>query len=320
MKVLCTGGSGFIGTHLADSLLASGIELLNIDIAQPPKREHTKYWCECNILDFDRLCSLFNDFGPSHVVHLAARTTMEGKSLADFRDNTDGTANVLRATKETYSVDHVIVASSQHVRKPGSGIPRSDDDFVPHGLYGESKVITENLTREVDLACGWTIIRPTTIWGPYHPTLPYGLWKWMRKGLYLHPSNDPVVRSYGYVKNLAWQIREMMAIPLSVTNQKTFYLGDEPIRQVEWINAFSNALIHRDVITVPKILIHLLAYAGDALSLVKIKFPMDSARYFNLTTTNPVPITPAMDALGTPPYSLEAGVEETVSWLKQNGA
>jgi len=318
MRIVCTGGSGFIGTHLIDHLLRSGFELLNIDIAEPKKKEHLNYWRDCNILDVDRLGSLFTAFQPSHVVHLAARATMEGKSLSDFRDNTVGTANLLEIIKKTPGISRVIITSSQHVRKPGSGLPRTDLDFAPHGFYGESKVITEKVTREACLTCGWTIIRPTTIWGPCHPYLPGGLWKWMRKGLYIHPGNDPVIRSYGYVKNIAWQISKLLSAPQSVVHGKVFYLGDEPMRQVDWINAFSNALIHRDVFQFPKELIHLLAYAGDVAGWVGIRFPMDSLRYFNLTTTNPVPITPVIHALGLPPYSLQAGVEETVKWLKEN--
>ena len=96
---------------------------------------------------------------------------MEGKSLNDFRDNTIGTANVLEAIRKTPTISRVVITSSQHVRKPGSGLPQNDEDFAPHGLYGESKKITEQLTRWAGLPCIWTIIRPTTVWGPWHPSL-----------------------------------------------------------------------------------------------------------------------------------------------------
>jgi len=318
-RVLCTGGSGFIGTHLVDSLLAKGIELINIDIKQPKKPEHFPYWRKCNILDVANLENIFQDYQPTHVVHLAARATIEGKTLADFQDNTTGTDNVLRAIKKNECVSRVIITSSQHVRKPGSGLPKHDEDYAPHGLYGESKLITETLTRKANLSCGWVIIRPTTIWGPWHPFLPGGLWAMMKRGIYFHPKNDPVIRSYGYVKNLIWQIEKLLEAPSELLNHKVFYVGDSLTLQINWINAFSRAITKRNVTQVPKEWIRLLSCSGDVLKMVGIKPPMDSQRYFNLTTTNPVPLEPVFEAFGIPPYSLEEGLHETIMWLNEHG-
>lgn len=319
MKILCTGGSGFIGTHLIDSLLAEEIECINIDIAKPKKQTHNAYWRECNILDFDRLKKTFREFQPSHIVHLAARATMEGKSLEDFRDNTIGTANVLEAIKKNPSISRVVITSTQHVRKPGSGLPQHDEDFDPHGLYGESKVITERLTRDAGLSCVWTIIRPTTVWGPWHPFLSDGLWTIMKRGIYFHSKDDPVIRSYGYVKNVVWQIEKILKAPSELVDHEVLYVADSQTLQINWINAFSMALTKRNVTYVPKEWIRLLARIGDGLGAVGIKFPMNSPRYFNLTTSQPVPIDCVIKKFGAPPYSLEDGITETVSWLKGKG-
>jgi GlcNAc-P-P-Und epimerase len=319
MKILCTGGSGFIGTHLIDSLLDRGIELINVDIANPKKQSHNACWLECNILDLDRLKKVFSEFQPSHIVHLAARATIEGKSLDDFRDNTFGTANVLAAVKNTATISRVIITSSQHVRKPGSGLPQHDEDYAPHGLYGESKVITEKLTRRAEFSANWTIIRPTTVWGPWHPFLPEGLWAMMEKGVYFHPKNDLVIRSYGYVKNVVWQINKLLEAPSDLINHQVYYVGDGLTQQINWINAFSMALAQRSVTQVPKEWIRFLARIGDGLNMAGIKFPMNGPRYFNLTTTNPVPIDRVIKQFGAPPYSLEKGISETISWLRGRG-
>jgi nucleoside-diphosphate-sugar epimerase len=291
--------------------------LLNVDIAPPKIEVQVPYWRQCNILDANRLYGLFAEFRPSHVVHLAARATTEGKTLADFVDNTVGTANVLEATKRTPSVARVVIASSQHVRKPGAGLAERDDDYAPLGLYGASKVTTEKLAREARLTCVWTIIRPTTVWGPWHPFLPGGLWHWMKSGWYVHPQGDRVVRSYGYVENVVWQINRILEAESSLVDGKVYYVGEECVKQLDWINAFSRALRGRDVRKVPREWIHLLAWIGDALRTFHLRLPMDGPRYFNLTTTNPVPIRPTIEAFGIPPYSLDLGIQETVKWLDE---
>jgi nucleoside-diphosphate-sugar epimerase len=320
MRVLCTGGSGFIGTHLMDRLLANGAELVNVDMAAPKAELHKPYWRKCNILDLDHLEKVFVEFQPSHVIHLAARTTTEGRTLEDYPDNTIGTANVLEATHLTSSVSRLIVTSSQHVRRPGSELPTNDEDYAPHGPYGESKVITEKLTRDSGLACVWIIIRPTSVWGPLHPVHSQGLWRLVKKGWYLHPKDDPVVRSFAYVGNVAWQIERMLEAPAACVDRRTFYVGDEPMRQLDWINAFARALTGRDVRQAPVRFIYLLALLGDALRPFGIVFPMNTARFFNLTTNNPVPVTPALEAFGAPPCSLRAGVAATITWLQGQAA
>lgn len=302
-----------------DWLLAKGIDVLNLDIKAPQKAEYLKYWVECNILDYEKLQTVFASYQPTHVVHLAARATMDGKTLDDFRENTDGTRNVLEAVRTTPSVTRIIITSTQHVRKPGSPMPQSDEDFEPLDLYGKSKVITEQLTRHSGLTCAWTIIRPTNIWGPWHPVLEDGLWRIIKQGLFFYPSGKPVIRSYGYVGNLIWQIEKILLSPEVVINSKVFYVGETPMDQLDWLNAFSSALTGKKVRIVPRSFILFLAIIGDLLSKINLKFPMNTKRYRNLTTNNPVPVQLTIDTFGLPPYSLNEGIEKTVSYLKSKG-
>jgi nucleoside-diphosphate-sugar epimerase len=241
---------------------------------------------------------------------------MGEKSLDEFRPNTEGTANVLDACKETASIERVVITSTQHVRRPGSPPPKSDTDYIPYMLYGESKVITEQLTRAANLKCAWTIIRPTTVWGPGHLLLAEGLWRLMAQGKYFHPANDAVIRSYGYVKNVVWQIEKLLQADAAAINGKVFYVADGNMRQYEWINAFARKLTGRDVRTLPVSCIHMLAKIGDGMKAVGLRFPMFSARFENLVTPNPVPVEPTLELLGLSPHSLDEGVKETTAWLK----
>lgn len=315
-KVLVTGGSGFIGAHLVDLLLSKGCEVVNVDCQKPANSSRVANWRDCSILDAAALSRVFAEFKPEMVVHLAAYAAVGAKSLADYAVNTEGTANVLAACQTAPSLKRVIITSTQHVRRPGSPVAKSDTDYAPYMFYGESKVITEQLTRSAKLPCPWVIIRPTTVWGPGQQMLADGLWRLIDRRKYFHPSKDPVLRSYGYVGNVVWQIEKLLHADETRANGKVFYVADGNILQKEWVDAFSVAMTGRPTIKVPVSFIHALAIIGDSLMALGVNFPMYSARYGNLVTPNPVPIEPTLELLGSPPYSLADGVAETVAWFR----
>ena len=317
MKIVVTGGSGFIGGHMLELLRSSGHQVINVDIRAPDNiGASDNIWRKISILDREGLGELFREIQPSHVIHLAAYASMEARSLDDFLANTKGTANLLAAIKSVPSVERVIITSTQHVRKPGSGVAASDTDYAPYMHYGESKVITERLTRDAGLNGAWAIIRPTAVWGPGNLLLAEGLWKVMARGRYFHPAADPVVRSYGYVKNVVWQILGLLLADRSAVDRKVFYVADGNGRQLEWVNAVSRELTGRDVRTVPLWVIRALARFGDCARVAGLSFPIYGSRLENLITHNPVPVQPTLDLLGLPPYTLHGGAKETAAWLK----
>lgn len=317
MRVLVTGGSGFIGTHLVRLLLSTGHDVVNLDVNPPDDADLLDCYRCASILNLSEVKEVLSNFQPTHVVHLAALAVMEGKSIEDFRANTEGTKNVISAVKSTPSVERLIITSTQHVRRPGSGPASSDDDYDPLMLYGESKVITEQVTRTADIDCVWTIVRPTLVWGPGHLPLANGLFKLMKQGRYIHPSNDTVKRSYGYVKNVAWQIERLLLVDPKTIDRKTLYVADGNLQQIDWINAMSVGLTGKKVRTVPLWSIKALAKLGDLLKLVGLPFPMFTSRLKNLTTNNVVPVEATEVILGPVPISLEQGIEETVEWFRE---
>lgn len=314
--VLVTGGSGFIGRHLVELLIRENYNVVNADIAKPSLSIHCAYWRKISILNNKTLIGLFDEIRPNYVIHLAAYASMEGVSMDEFRTNTDGTACVLDAVKRCGTVEKLIITSTQHVRKPGSQLMFGDTDYAPYMLYGQSKVITEELTRGAGLDCVWTIIRPTAVWGPHHILLANGLWRQMHLGRYFHPTGDPVVRSYGYVKNVVWQIEKLLMAERSAVDRKVFYVADGNGRQLDWVNALSRELTGHEVRTVPLWVLRGLSKLGDGLRACGLRFPLYDSRLKNLITPNPVPVEPTLALLGNPPYSLEEGARETVEWLR----
>jgi nucleoside-diphosphate-sugar epimerase len=241
---------------------------------------------------------------------------MEGRSIADYPVNVQGVTNLLAALRHVPMMERLIVTSSQHVRRPGSPVTLDPREYAPHMSYGESKVATEELVRAAALAGCWTIIRPTNVWGMGHPYLVDGLWRLIHKGAYVHPMGDNVVRGYGFVDNVCWQIEGLLTAPAARVSGRMFYVGDQNERQIEWIDAFGIGLTGRKVRRVPRAAIKMLAHVGDVVHRFGANFPMHSARFSNLTTENRVPMDEIHALLGTPPTTWREAVVATCRELK----
>ncbi len=105
MKTLITGGAGFIGSHLADKLLAEGNEVLVIDNYQTGRRDnltpHPKLKVvEGTIADANLVNKHFEEFKPDYVVHAAASYKDPENWIEDINSNILGTANVVRAARK----------------------------------------------------------------------------------------------------------------------------------------------------------------------------------------------------------------------------
>lgn len=314
-RILITGGSGFIGRNLTEAISSEDVEIYNLDIRPPQPSLDSSHFVCCNILDTDALAAALRELDPEQVVHLAARTDTEGTKLDDYVANTDGTRNLVEAAEHCRSLERVIFTSTQFVVGPGA-LPQHDEDFRPHTVYGESKAIAERIVRQAPLRCAWTIVRPTNVWGPWHPRYPSEFWRVVRRGRYLHPGRKPVIRSYAYVGNVAFQMQKLLEADLAAVDRKVFYLGDAPTDLYCWTSAFSRHLIGREPRVVPRVVVRGLALLGDGIMGLGGKFPLTSSRYQSMTVDYPTPMEATIDCFGNPPFSLEQGVEETLRWLR----
>jgi GlcNAc-P-P-Und epimerase len=314
--IAVTGGSGFIGTNLSEALSnRPDVKFLNLDVVPPKVAAHKALWVPCDLLNPDSVVNTLHRLQPAKVVHLAGRTDMIGTTIDDYAANHVGTENLIKAVQQVPSVRRVIFTSSQFVVGPGE-LPRDDCDFRPHTIYGESKVESEKAVRRAHLACVWTIIRPTNIWGKWHPRYPNEFWKVLKQGRYVHPGGGRVPRSYGYVRNIVEQIGTILDRAPEIVDREVFYVGDPPIDLFEWTNAFSLALRGAPVRVVPRPLLRGLGLVGDAIVAAGGRFPIFTSRYRSMTESYVTPMEKTFERLGRPTITLKQGVDETVAWLR----
>lgn len=319
-RFLVTGANGFIGTNLILSFrsnIKTPYHVTLVDTAEPKiPLQSNEAWEKIDLLAEETIHHLFEQYRPEIVIHLAAVTSTEPELvMEDYRANTKGAEIIFEACEKS-NVSFLIHTSTQFVNQ-APGYPATDTDYAPHTIYGESKVISEQLLREERFHFNWCIIRPTNIWGPFHLRYPYEFWRVLKEGKYLHPGRKKVIRSYGYVGNICWQVIQLIERRKEEKiARQVFYVGDTPMNMYEWTNAFSLAILNKPVRVVPTWFVYILATTGSLLRKAGITFPITLSRYKSMTTDNPAPMEKTFSVLGTPPFTLQQGVQETTDWLK----
>jgi len=153
-----TGGAGFIGSNLAESLVVDGHRVLVIDNFSTGSNKNLDGWAEragdrlkilnMDVNETDALREAFG--GISYVFHLAAIPSVP-RSIADpqatQRANIDGTLSVLIAARDA-KVKRVVAASSSSIYGDDSGLPKIENRIGrPLSPYALSKSVTEEYCR-----------------------------------------------------------------------------------------------------------------------------------------------------------------------------
>lgn len=316
MKVIVTGGSGFIGSNLVEHLIKTGHSVLNLDVRKPRNTQFSGIYKKVNILDFKSMFEEFTDFQPDYVVHLAARTDLNGTGEADYAANVDGVRNVCRVCSVTKSIRRVIFASSMLVNRVGYK-PSDSQDYNPETIYGKSKVNGECvILEEAKELNDYCVVRPTSIWGEWFAAPYRNFFNYVLAGLYFHHDGTACTKTYGYVGNTVYQIDRILFSKLNNLKGAVLYLGDRPPTDIsEWADEIALIAGVRRPLRLPFLLFRCLASVGDALGLLNIPFPMSSFRLKNMTTDNIVDLDSTYDVCGSPPYTRLEGVRRTYKWL-----
>ena len=163
MKILVTGGTGYIGSHTAIELLNNDYEVVIIDNLSNSKREVVDkikkitgkdvIFYEGDVCDKKLLEEIFNDNKIDAVIHFAGYKAVGEsvkKPLMYYRNNIDSTLTLCEVMNE-HNVKNIVFSSSATVYGTPKSLPIKENFDVTHATnpYGETKIMIERILNDL---------------------------------------------------------------------------------------------------------------------------------------------------------------------------
>jgi UDP-glucose 4-epimerase len=173
MKILVTGGAGFIASHIVDKLINLKHTVCIVDNLFTGKVDNINYeadFYKCDITEMDTLRLIFEEEQPEIVIHHAAQidiqTSLKNPAF-DAKNNIIGTINILECCRE-FGVRKIIYPSSAAVYGEPKYLPIDEKHEVkPKSFYGISKHTPEHYIKTYAQLYGlnYTIFRYANVYG-----------------------------------------------------------------------------------------------------------------------------------------------------------
>ena len=325
--VFLTGGTGFVGSWVAEALLARGLRVRAL-VRHDPK------WLagvpvetvRGDLHDAAALAEGARD--AAYVVHVAGLTRAHTQAALD-RANVRGTLNLLDAVDRVApDVRRVLVTSSLEAHGPnrvlpdGTPVPAVESDPLrPISMYGRSKQQMEARIAEAYPDLPLTVVRPPAVYGPREADL-FEMVKAAQKGLFAVTGRDDVPRlSLVHVRDLA---RGMVDLLLADRAAGGAYFLSSP-QDYTWaeVRAALEAALGRRTrqLTLPAPLLTLAGTAAQAWGRLSGTLPpltRDKAVAARYAWTCDA-AKAERDAGYRPTVGLEEGWAETVAWYRAEG-
>ena len=328
MNVLITGANGFVGSHIVEYALTQGINVY----AAVRASSNTTYLADKRIRLFQMnfssensiqksLDEFYSDFGGiDYIIHNAGIT--KTLDLKDYEKvNYQLTVNLIRALdNSSHQIKKFTYVSSMAASSPGEGNNpiTINQPGNPVSHYGISKKKTES---HIEKSCPfkYLILRPPPVFGP-RDTDMFTVFQMLSKKIEIYIGGQNQLLSFIYVKDLARGIVESTISNLSNTK---YFVSDGNYYDSESFN--QKVKEHLQVkslkISLPLFLVYVVAYISEFVTKITGKVSqLNREKIKELKCPNWMcDSSDFYDDLGIQPiYSLEEGIQETITWYRNN--
>ncbi|MDX1672080.1 MAG: NAD-dependent epimerase/dehydratase family protein [Balneolaceae bacterium] len=321
MKAFVTGGTGFIGSHLVDTLIDQSIYdeircLVRTDERWLSGKKYRKV--EGDLHDLNALRQGMK--GVDHVYHLAG--VVKAPSLSDYEHaNVDATENLIRVSQKN-RIKKLVVLSSLAAAGPSHNGPVTEQDpMMPVSNYGKSKKKMEALIHRIageDQSI--TILRPSAVYGPREDQI-YSFFKMVNNRIcpIVGDGQHPKI-SMVYVKDVIQGI--LKGIDQSETGVHTYFISGKYIHTWNEIRETTTRVLGKKAIPIylkPRWVKKIAGVVEKTASFFGT-YPVinqDKAKEMILEWT--CSIEKAQKELNyNPKYTLAEGISRTIHWYQMH--
>ena len=323
-KVLITGASGFVGSHLIDTALNENMDVYAA-IRPESNVDHLKdLGIKFTQIDFSSIESIKNDLNVhqyDYIIHAAGLT--RAKNQEEYNEvNADYSRNIgLAVTLADHKIEKLVYISSLAALGPlQDGLDTAEEErhAKPVTTYGTSKLLAEKYLQEIP-NLPLIILRPTAVYGPREKDI-YTVIKSINMGLEPYIGYAEQQLSFIYVKDLANLV--FLALSSPVHNQNYNVSDGEVYNRYALAHVVKKVLKRKTFkVHFPLPLITKIASILEKLYSRSGKTPkLNADRVKELSAVNwTCSISKAKKDLGfQPQFNLERGLSETVEWYKNN--
>ena len=319
-KVLVTGATGFIGSHLIEALIERGDDVTCLVLPDDERTWIKHLNVQYAVGDLYDATSLTNAVaGKSHIFHLAGGELNSSNGSQVQELNFIGTKNLVNATLQNgSSLQRFLMASSVVVAGPtGPGEMRNEEsECRPISPYGESKLKAEHYIRGIGSDFPFTIVRLPLVFGPRSFRGLYPAFKLIHHHIAL---------DFGEVQTPTLFVKDavrglMLAAEHPATRGNVYAIGNEKILGLAEIGATIKQEMAKKTITlkVPYPLLYSLASLCGAYAKVTGKHPAlrkrDVESYIKYRYWS-YDFSKAQREFGySPQYSFSEGIRLTAEW------
>jgi len=322
MKVLVTGGGGFLGSAICRQLLARGDEVIAFQrsAADDLEKQGTRV-VRGDITDEELLATA--SLGADAIIHTAAKAGLSVNYDDYFGPNVTGTQNVLSACRKN-GIEKLVFTSSPSVTHSDGDIEGGDESLPYPESYNSPYPATKALAEKQVMAANCpelhtVSLRPHLIWGPGDTHLLPKLLEKARHGKLKLPGPDKLIDTV-YIDNAArahlLALDKLETHPEVVGGKTYFISNDEPMAQAEIIGGLLEAAgVTVDIQAIsPRLAITAgtVFEAGWKLFGLKSDPPLTRWSAEHLSTAHWYDISAAKCDLG---YRAEVSIEEGLSRL-----